>query len=200
MKEEDKLVHCFIAFFDIRGFGSFNRRVTDPILELIAWRKVYRKVIDDFESNTGFLVKRTGDGVAIFYEVNPVDAWFDATLFLDKCWMFLMEMKDLRRKKVSPRYDGVRIRCSYGAVWREPCIQLGKDYYGDKINLTEKMIHQHKETCFLVTESLKELLRKSQSKKSGYKFQYVGLDRSVPCDPIYEPDMKLLWSFQKRKR
>jgi len=196
---DDRLVHCFIAFFDIRGFGRFERRVTDPKTELHPWRRQYRKIIDDFQKKTGYTVKRAGDGGCIFFESNPVDAGIDAPVFLNNCWELLMQLKELRRKKKNPRYDGDRLTASYGALWKEPCSQLGFDYYGFMANLTEKMLHQHKEICFRVTEKLVELLNDHQIKKNGYRFFLMGKDKRVPCDAIYEDDMNLQYSFQKRK-
>ena len=196
---DDLLVHCFIAFFDIRGFGRFERRVTDPKTELHPWRKKYRNIIDDFRKKTGYMVKRAGDGGCVFFETTPFDAGIDAVKFLDDCWELLMQLKELRRKKQNPRYEGDRLTVSYGALWKEPCTQFGHDYYGFMANLTEKMLHQHKETCFRVTEKLKELLTEYQIQKNGYRFKHVGLDTRVPCDSIYEDDMKLQNSFQKRK-
>jgi hypothetical protein len=200
MKENtDELVHCFIAFFDIRGFGRFERRVTDPKTELHPWRKEWRKIIDDFRKRTGYTVKRAGDGGAVFFEALPSDAGILVVEFLDNCWDLLMQFKALRRKKESPRYDGDRIGVSYGALWKEPCTQLGKDYYGYMANLTEKTIHQHKEVCFRVTEKCKELMTQYQRQKAGYRFKRMEIDHKVPCDPIYQADMELLWGFQKRK-
>lgn len=200
MKEqEDEQVRCFIAFFDIRGFGSFERRVNDAKTELLPWRKQWRKIIDDFQKRTGYYEKRIGDGGMIVHETVVADAWYDVTKFLDNCWSLLMQFKALRRKKESPRYDGDIIRVSYGAIWREPSEQMGKDYYGFLANLTEQMIHQHKETCFVLTQGCVELVTKYNRKKSGYKFKLLCQDKNVLCDPIYADEMKHLYSFQKRK-
>jgi hypothetical protein len=193
-------MHCFIGFFDVRGFGNFDRRVTDPESEILPWRKQYRKIIDDFEKKTGYFIKRTGDGIVIFQETDPNDAWYDGANFLENCHGFMLLMKDLNKKKKSPRPDGVRFRCSYGAVWKEPCRQLGKDYFGYKVNLTERMLHQHKEACFIITESLKEQLKNAQCKKMGFCFKHAGIDSSIQVDSIYEADLRLQWLFWKRRR
>lgn len=200
MKEEERLVHCFIAFFDVRGFGNFDRRVTDPETEILPWRRQYRKLIDAFEYETKYFIKRTGDGIVVFQETDPNDAWYDGVKFLDDCHKFMTDMKALNKKKRSPRPDGVRIRCVYGAVWQEPCRQLGKDYFGYKINLAERMLHQHKELCFVISESFKEQLKKSHCQKSGFCFKHLGLDPENQIDPIYESDMKLQWFFWKRNK
>lgn len=200
MKETDeRLVHCLIAFFDVKGFGSFDRRVTDPDTEILPWRRHYRNLIDAFEKKTGYFIKRTGDGIAIFLETDENDAWYDGAKFLENCFNFMETMKELNKKKRSPRPDGVRIRCVYGAVWKEPCRQLGKDYFGYKVNLTERMLHQHKESCFVIAESLKEQLKKAQCTKMGFCFKHIGIDSTAQVDSIYEADMRLQWLFWKRR-
>lgn len=200
MNEKEKTVHCFIAFFDVRGFGSFDRRVTHAETEILPWRRQWRTLIEDFETKTDYLVKRLGDGTAIFHEVEPARAGMEAPKFLKNCNRFLYDMKKICLEKRSPRPDGVRLRAAYGPIWREPCKQIGCDYFGYKVNLVERMIHQHKEECFNVHESIVEILTTYQKRKHGFKFLHVGIDNRAKADAIYTADLKLQWGFRHRRR
>lgn len=197
--EKEKLVSAFVAFVDIRGHGSFMRRLSDHQTEFLPFRRDWRKLIDKFEKKTGYFVKRLGDGIMIIKEVDQRIISREAVDFTNNTWMLLMDGKRLIRKKHSPRPDGILLRKSFGSIWKEPCVQFKYDYVADKLNMTEKMIHWNKGVCIVLHESYVDKLNDSLSKKFGYVIKKLERDPNLEDQGPYEPDTKLLYSLVRRK-
>lgn len=198
MKEHE--VFAYVFFVDMTGFGSFLRRSSHYETEVLPFRREWRDCVDNFEEKSGWFVKLIGDGVMLVWETDPNDTHVTAPESLLVVHKFLSEWKHLIDKKTSPRPDGARAAGVYGSIWKEPSTQFKYDYFGDKINLCEKMTRHHPGRCFFVHESLKELVTPAHRRKNGFSFTRMEPDRRVHTDPVYAPDIERLWFVVKKVR
>lgn len=198
INEIEKEVFAYVFFVDISGFGSFLRRASHYKTEVIPFRRKWRQCVDKFEKDNGWYVKRLGDGVLLVWETHRSNTHATAPEALNTVHTFLSEWKFIIDGKESPRPDGVRAAGVYGSIWKEPSTQFAHDYFGDKINLCEKMMKHHRGKCFLVHESLKELVTPTHRRINKFSFTLLPPDRRVNTDHAYIDDMSRLWWVVKK--
>ncbi|HEX9504289.1 MAG TPA: hypothetical protein VF974_08315 [Patescibacteria group bacterium] len=193
----EKQVRAFILFSDISGYGAFWRRISHLETELYPFQRQWRELVKDFREKTGYFVKRMGDGVLAIKEIRREEnVSSEGVNFLNNSWVFTKDVYQLVENKSSPRPDGFRTRISLGYIVREPDDQLGWDYVGDKINLTEKMIHFYRSETMVCHESVKELFSEKQLSQNHFSFKKL-IARERRSADIYSQDMKSLWTFKK---
>lgn len=193
MKEHE--IHAFVFFADLRGWGAFLRRCSHYPTEVYPlWRK-WEELIEELEARDRWRVKIAGDGALCIVAVDPMEKEQMAARLLNEIWDFLSNCKKVIDNKPSPRPDGIRVAGVYGVIHRGR-----KDWFGDKINLCERMTRQWRGKSCLINESWKELISPINCRRNGFVFTYAGKDPDVQIEPIYEGDMKGNWSFIKRKR
>lgn len=196
MNNIEQQIKAMIIFVDIRGFGSFIRRVNYPVTEFLPFWRNWKEAIDKFQDETGYFVKRLGDGLMAVKEMPDRNQSQVAADVIIKTWELANKLDKLISQKYTPRPDGIRIRETIGYVWKVLCRQYGWDYIGDKVNLTEKMVHRYEDELFVCDESVPEMFSKHQKREHGFKFTKL-INSGNALDGIYQKDMSNLYSFKK---
>jgi hypothetical protein len=193
-------VHVLAAFGDIRGFGSYTQRITDDQSQIIPFLSKYDDVVMQFEARNDYFLKHLGDGFLCVAKTNG-EKGVTTVRFLSDLWELLGILQRLISRTKSPRPDGYRVRVAAGHVYQAVRLDGSIDFRGYHINLAAKMLQIEKEKHpFVVHESAKQLMSKSQIERAGLRFKLLPPPelRRHP-DGIYKKDMEELWAMTTRK-
>lgn len=200
MRPRQERIHVVAAFGDLRGFGSYTQRITDDASQIIPFLDKYDDVITGFEAKNDYFLKHLGDGFLCVAKTNG-EKGATTVRFLCDLWALLGSLHRHIRRTKSPRPDGYRIRVAAGHVFQAVRLDGSVDFRGYHINLAAKMLQIEKETFpFVVHESARQLMSKSQMEKAGLSFKLLPPPplRRLP-DGIYKKDLEELWAMTKHK-
>lgn len=193
MKNE-RQVQIIAGFCDIRGFGNFLDRVSKPEAEFIPFWKSWKTVVDRFEKDSGYFVKRMGDGIFFAKELDETRASVEVIEVLRRIWIFTNRVHDLNESKKNPRPDGVRTVIVSDHAWKLPCIQFDYDYIGKRINMCEKVSHCYGLGLVTVHETVVDHLTPLQVENNRFDFSKI----EPKCERVNEQDIKALFNFRMR--
>ncbi len=182
------------GFTDIRGTGDFLDRVSKHEIEFIPFWKSWMAMVDRFEKDTGYFVKRMGDGIFFVKELDEMSGSVEAIDVLKKVWTFTNRVNQLTAAKKSPRPEGVRTCLVSDHAWKFPCIQFQSDYIGKRINMCEKVSHCYGLNLVTVHETVIDLLTPIQVEENRLQFTKI----EPKCDRVNEQDRKSLYDFKMR--
>lgn len=195
---DEKQIRAVVVFGDIIGFGSFMQRITYPDSEFRPFIREFDGLINEFERETGYFVKRLGDGFMCVVEIELANEARQAMAVIGAVWKLAKRLSALIATKQTPRPEGFRSRVVCGYVWKTIGENNRADYLGYHVNLSEKMIHASKHVEFICHESIKELIERLARVK-GFVFKKLSVTDEAH-EEIYRQDMNLLWTLTKRKK
>lgn len=198
MAIDEHQVRAIIVFGDIEGFGSFTQRITHPDTEFRPFVREFDTLIDKFADETGYFIKRLGDGFMCVVELPATEAGKKAASIIDATWALVDRINRTIARMPSPRPEGFRSRMVCGYVWKTRRENDREDYLGYHVNLAAKIIKRDRGHVFVCHESVKELLSEKQIKESGYKFKKL-VPSQEPPPGVYQQDINSLWTMTKRK-
>jgi len=196
---DEKQIRAIVVFGDITGFGGFMQRITHPETEFKPFIKWFDSLIGSFERETGYFLKRLGDGFMCVVELSSHNQSKQAISLIDSTWDLVSKINRSIARMPSPRPDGFRSRMVCGYVWRTERDDNREDYLGYHVNLAAKLIKQDREHIFVCHESVKELLTKKQIHDYGYVFDKL-VPGQVPPAGVYQQDINSLWTVKRKGR
>lgn len=184
------------AFGDISGFGKWFDSLSDQELELKPFMREVDELIDEFEDQPQYFVKREGDGFLVVMELHEGENGKEIAQLLVRLLNMQLRMERLIHLKPYPRPDGFRVRVTSGYAWRR--FHRGKiDYLAKSINLASKLLRVGKNVPFIIHESVKDFIPKGVIKKYVFKFKKMVVGNDYP-EGVYQKDMDSLWSIDMK--
>lgn len=170
------------------------QRVAYPDTQLRPFIRRFDDIVDAFEEETGYFLKRLGDGFMCVVEVHgkkPARA-----KFLNNLWAVAEKINSLVSNHPSPRPGQFRFRVVCGYVWKILRANKRKDYLGYQVNLCERLLRSNKSDLFVCSEAFKEMMTEKEIVDNKYTFEKLKSFEEPPTG-VYREDFNSLWTFSK---
>ncbi len=169
--EKIKIIRIVVLFGDFTAFTLFCQAVTNDAIELDPFMEEYDKLIDQTETETGYVIEDTGDGFMCTVELPPDGKAADyAAKAIFAVWDLSLKIEELIKNKVMPSPSGFRVAGAAGYVTRK-VRKSGKIVLrGKQINLANGLLEIGRPNGFICHESLKSLITKKEAEKHAMEF------------------------------